>query len=385
VHVDGTLVSQTTGAELPVGESVRNLLTNTSDGNSGMQDFENAVDELQGIFDREDVFVVAIEEDGGWHVSTWYTIAEYIRRAQDQPLPTFGGTVVPPVGAASPDEAVQGFIQAALGGDLQGALQLALPGESRVLYDYGPLFLDEARQSTVDAPRNLTINSLDLVDSGEGDTRTVSLRGYDYTYSDSYGTQRQAFDGDCYTFEYDLVDEAPDESRSCRADALAEGTLPVEWDMSVGADYVVVQQDGRWYISPVRSVATTVLNGARGVPDAATARQAVERSGLWLLFPGRLFNLVGGYGNMLSTATGSGYSCYTEIDPDGNETEVCEDTVTTTYDETGVPIDEDGNPLPEMTATTVVMTAETTVASPATVVAPDTVMAQDPDLPTSQP
>jgi hypothetical protein len=300
VHVDGTLTSSSTGAELPLGEAIRDTLLDADT----LASFDQTVDSMDQVFADQDVFVVAIEEDGGWHASAWYTIAEYIRRNADEPLPHFGATSIAPVGAASPEEAVRALVEGVPEYDWNRVFGVALPGESRVLYDYGPLVVAAAGESPWDQI-DITVDSIDLDVEGDGPIRTVAIRGYDYSSSTTVEggvqTDRVRFDGQCFETSFTSPYADPPGStqinRSCRDEEIASGdTTATEWDLNTTARLVVVQQDGRWFISPVRSVAASVLASARQIPDAASARQLLEDTdgnALFSLFPGSLYNLFG--------------------------------------------------------------------------------------------
>lgn len=340
VHIDGTLVSQSTGAELPLGPAVLDNL-----GDENLAAFDGGVADLQRVFAEEDVFVVAIREDGGWHASAWYTLAEYIRRATDQPMPAFGTTAIQPVGAGSPEEAVRSFVIAVHSGDLGGAIALGLPGESRVLYDYGPIFLDDVQQSAAEQEMQFTLDDLQLAVEGEGDVRSVTVTSYAATTTDFIGTYRSSYADGCLHSSLTPTPGADWEGydeRTCRDEALAEDTLPLEWDLGVGSSYVVVQQDGRWYISPARTVANSVTSGLRLIPDANAADQLLAHSGVWALYS-RVINLYGGVGAFPYPPgiVFNGEDCVAASVNENGETisEPC------SFDAVGTPIDENGNPI----------------------------------------
>jgi hypothetical protein len=362
VHIDGQLVSQSTGAELPLGPAI---LDNIED--SSLQDFDAAVSDLRRIFAEEDVFVVAIEEDGRWHTSAWYTIAEYIRRADDQPVPSFGTSPVAPLGSESPEAVVRTFVEAMNRGDLNTALALGLPGESRVLYDYVPLFFDEAQAGAAEFEPP-SIDRLDLSVSGDGDVRSVRIDAYDFVWTSEDGTSRSAYIDDCVisSFEAAPGNNFGDdyEERMCRDDAIAEGALPLDWDLSTGVQYVTVEQDGRWYLSPVRTIGQSLVDGARQIPDAASATELFEGAGA-LPFFNRILSLYSGvnYGFFPMSAVTMGGTCFESVDSEGNTFEECSDGGS--FEGTGVPVDEDGVPIG--VSTTVVGPVTPTTAVQATV------------------
>lgn len=363
IHIDGTLTSSSTGAELPLGQMIRDTLVDSD----AISSFEEGVGNLPEVFADEDVFIVAIEEDGGWHASSWYTIAEYIRRAEGKPLPTFGGGAIPAIGAATPEEATRTLIEGISEGNLQGVLQLGLPGESRVLYDYGPLFLPDAQEAYGTDPIDLTINSIDLEVQGDGSVRTVVIKGYDYTTTyvseDGEETVRTVTSGDCFditsTSPYNDPPGSTETTRSCRDDLIADGELTaLDWELATHARVVVVEQDGRWFVSPVRTVSTSIIDGLRLIPDTETARTFFDRGGIYSLFPGSLFNLYGfgGYYPISSSSTET-------FNEDGEVVEYPPAGENYTVDEDGNVLDENGEPFTPEASVPTTMVATSVLAA----------------------
>lgn len=356
VYVDGTLVSRATGAELPLGPA---LLDSLSPG--ALDDFGAGVASLEETFADDNVFVVAVREGDGWHVSTWYTIAEYLRRGQEKGDPTFGVSPVAPTGADSPEAVAAALFERGAESDLPGALSLALPGESRVLYDYAPLWFADAAEARRNFPVDVTVDRLDTTVEGDGSVRTVHIGGYAATVVTPEETLTIEFDGECSRWESTNPASTPAEDTWCRADALAEGTTDAMWTAGTTADLVVVEQDGRWYLSPVRTATASILGGTAALADPAAAADALESGGLYLFFPGRLLGLAGPYGwgggPLVLSRTVTLESTGTPIDP-----------------VTGTPIDPvTGEPIPMDTAvpTTVVGSGDPveTEFGPATIVA----------------
>ncbi len=128
-----------------------------------------------------DTPLVMVERDGRWYVSMIYTVMES-EFPGELPAQVAGLT---PVGAESPEAAVEAMLQAAVDLDLRGMIQRLEPGEMHALHRYSPLFLDDA-QRTLDEFRaeldeegvSLTLSSLDLERNDDGDTAIVEVRGF---------------------------------------------------------------------------------------------------------------------------------------------------------------------------------------------------------------
>jgi hypothetical protein len=296
VHLDGTLTARGIGADLPLGDAVLDAIG----GATGLGDFAASVADLEGMWADEDVFVVALHEGDGWHVSAWYTVAEYLRRAEGAPLPAFGAGPVAPVGATSPEAAVREMMESFSAGDIEGFVSMLEPREARVLYDYLPVFdlggIDESTRSDLETNEfhhviELITEITDLtVDvTGSGSQRVAAVVGYEMVQTssdDSMGSTVVSFDGDCVRSqqEFRFDDQSEPErhdSTSCRADALAQGYTPAQWDLMVRQEYLVVELDGRWFVRPAASVAHALI---AGLDALSSAEQVVEDGGAFRLF-----------------------------------------------------------------------------------------------------
>lgn len=302
VNVEGTVRSTATAAELPLGDVARDLLVDVlpEDGYQGVAD---AID--NGI-NRQELQIVTLREGDGWHVSVWYTLAEYLRRDMGLDVPNFGNSPITPRGAESPEAALRSLLAA--GPDFAKAVALATPEESRVLYDYVPVL--EADDSVYERT-DFQVHRLDTHVEGDGDRRIVHIDAFDIEWTETYtyamerdvgseaeetqvSTSRRSFDGDCFSSNYSYKDGSgtelgdPQTDKTCRKDALADGVTALEWDLVTTTQLTVERHDGRWFVSPVRSlVGAGVANLAR-VPDSSIFRTMTtddDGSFLFLLLP----------------------------------------------------------------------------------------------------
>jgi hypothetical protein len=208
----------------------------------------------------------------------------------------------------------------------------------------------------------------------------VSLTGYAFTSTDDYGTVHLDVGDDCVEQRIESTDPSLDDEADgpyCRDDAIADGTPSWAWDSAYGAEYATVQRDGRWYLSPARSVATTWLTGARAVPDGGLTPELVEQGAAVSLLV-RAYNLVpgpfAGMGWMFGPGVSIGESCWSSTDSDGNTVEECSGDGSVEVTGEGTPIDPETGV--EMTATTVAVpttTHETVVEGVGTPIDPGAV------------
>ncbi len=288
VHLNGTLTVGADRAAMPLSEPLSGLVADSGWGT----DLDTTAASIEADLAAADLFVVAVERDGSWYASPGYTLAEYIRRAQQQPLPVFGQRPIPPVGAESPTQAAALFMEALNGLNLPAIVEITAPSENDYIYDYAPLFLDEWQEAPMASPEEfVTVHSLDSEVIGEGNVRTVLIKGIDYEWTWADGSSwRIISDGSCIstsvvggTISDSITGEesqaGTETDRVCFGDAdyLAD---PVAWELTTTSAVTVVEEDGRWYVSPIRSVATSLIEALRLIPDAATADRLLRQDGL---------------------------------------------------------------------------------------------------------
>ena len=142
----GTISGSSIPSDVPLGDNLRSAI----EKGGGRVDIQANTfsEDLAG----DHLHLVAIEEGGGWHVSIAYSIAESIRSSIEDdnghapPVPDFGNGPAP-VGAADPEGAVRGLVDAAVALDPEKAITMTDPEEMRALYDYAPLFLPDLERS----------------------------------------------------------------------------------------------------------------------------------------------------------------------------------------------------------------------------------------------
>lgn len=285
--------------------------------------------------------VVATDEGEGWHLSLAYSVAEALRgagppgrtpptslrpRAPTEPgtttttAPPAWGTSTAPTGAPTAEGAVRKFVQALVENDPGNAVALTVPEESRVLYDYLPLL------SPAQAEPGSAVNNLNLSITGDGDTRTIRITSMEVDLIGLVQNTHVSYSGKCYQAAYRFGDLAPYIAfeRCNDASFVAPAVIPVAGEdpeqeareaearrkalvggggteVRVGESpprdsvfnaiavfgggidlptFTVVERDGRWFISPARTIIDSTIETLRAMkPDqVGTLSDRLRRS-----------------------------------------------------------------------------------------------------------
>ncbi len=257
--------------------------------------------------------IAVVKRDGRWYVSLWYSVAENARLAANQSIPSAADRPVP-IGADSPEGAVERLIREAARLDPRTVIGMLDPEEMAALYDYAPLFVPQAEsaandalQAAIDADTTWTIDSISLSSTVDGRLATVSLDAFegsltspdveghlsladgnvevtwtapDYT-GDTYSSSYKVRDG-CTIFETDNPDMGPALDSCDQAGPMGIfgpglfGFPGTGLDPTSVLDYGIVTREvgGKWFVSPIRTVTTAMLAELRAFsPEdlAATA------------------------------------------------------------------------------------------------------------------
>jgi hypothetical protein len=245
----GTSTQRFNADDLPLGGFVRDLtddLDNPSEGTSELAEE-----------DDDEAPIVVVERGGRWYVSFGYSIAEGARRADGRSIEELGDGVEPD-GADSAEDAVREFMLAAADLDPRRLIELLPPDELGAVQDYAGMFIEEAEGLGAFARRavKLDISTLELDADTDGDHALVKVEELEFTAKgDGFAV---SFRDGC--FSYEVPGMEPDEV--CKGDepteALPFGDLElpdfsfVEKRLDVG--FVATRVDGKWFVSPVRTV-----------------------------------------------------------------------------------------------------------------------------------
>jgi hypothetical protein len=254
VSVRGTASVQVDAEALPLGSLVE------EQGSP----FEAGFSESEPI---EDLQLVAVEEDGRWYVSLFYSLADAARRSAGEPVPEFTAGVSPE-GASSPEAAVRSLVDAGVALDARRVIALLPPDEAAALHDYAPLFLDDLEAEAAEARESFSVavRSLDLSVDRDGDEAAVTVDGFDVEATVDGERTAMRYDGRC--FHVELADGEEEETCGPAASALTGLVVPLrgspaESDAPARSAIVTVERDGRWYVSPIRTVLRPLVEALR--------------------------------------------------------------------------------------------------------------------------
>lgn len=245
----------------------------------------------------EDFYLVAVEEDGDWYLSYWYTIMDAIFSETGYGTPDFGNGIQP-IGAGSAEEAVELAFNELLTLDLEGLIATLPPTEMRALYDYLPLVMDDYNE-TVGAFASFVTITMDGLETSvtEADSGAARVKVDSFALSfSSFFLEVEgaiAYDGSCFDITLNDVGgnfgefggEIPEHINTCDpefADPFgASGMSGIEPPDFLGdlraaeIGILAVEEDGRWYVSPTETLGDAVLQGLK-IWDAATLQEYID-------------------------------------------------------------------------------------------------------------
>src|SRR5690606_2965796 len=122
-----------------------------------------------------ETFLAVRDTGDGWRISLGYTAAEVARMRTGSPVPAPGGGLAP-IGADTPEAAVEGFLRAAVGLALEGVVARLSPGELRALHDCWPVLVAGSDLPTAaDVPADIELTDLSLRSTTDGDRGQVFI------------------------------------------------------------------------------------------------------------------------------------------------------------------------------------------------------------------
>lgn len=282
---DGIAMVTVTGGDVSVSVDGDRVVGNLGEVVESVADARDVPLDVDDVDEQDDAGALGaafavVEEDGRWHPSLLFTIAESARRGGGFEDPDFGDGITPE-GAESPEAAIQALLDAAVELDAEAAIALLDPGEARALQVYSQFFLPlDTGDSDFEATAELTDVEIDSL--GDGVNRVVPT-GFEVRFEVDGGRGEIVFEDGCTTIdiqppagEGDPVDqevcvggegaEAPESVGDVAVpDGLrdaAEAFLPLR----VGV--VTVERDGQHFVAPVRTLADLALGVTRGLERA---------------------------------------------------------------------------------------------------------------------
>ena len=256
--IDATVTSSINGEELPVGQWIRDEL---GDELSDLDETDTS--------SGDPLHITAVEENGRWYLSWFYTSAETAREeAGGEDIPDEGVT---PEGGDSPEAALDVLLDAVEDLDLEAMIAALDPDEMQALQRYAPLFLDDAQAELDEAAVELSIDDRSYAVDGSGDTRSVVLDGVTVEATAEGDTVSMELRDGCWIVNVPDAEEtnscdSPDEVPAL--DDVFEDPQAIEDFLSdvreAFADYenpglVVREVDGSWYLSPIATGSEQLL------------------------------------------------------------------------------------------------------------------------------
>ncbi len=236
------------------------------------------------LADSEDPPRLATVRDGdGWHVSLMYTVAEAARLSAGLQAPDPARRIADK-GAASPDAAVREMVDAGSRGDWRRMIELTSPGELAVLHDYGPLLLENAPPAPVEPWFTVTDLTFDRKSARNSTILTVkSVAGTATLDGRTASLKAEQTSAGCFHVLATMDGEEPIDRRGCADDGFGQAAndqlTPELRDQFAKLQQLsddiggiaVVEVDGLWYVSPVRTVGRLVPAVVLGIDLFASA------------------------------------------------------------------------------------------------------------------
>jgi hypothetical protein len=222
--------------------------------------------EIQEENHGEPVRIATVNVGGQWYPSVLYTVADYALQDQHKDWPKQG---IAAQGAASPNDAVQQFAQAAVDRNVAQMIALLPPDELGALHDAGPVLVDQLGPAR---PTGVKITSLETDSSQVTGGTKVTLRKLTVQgpNGQTYSIVRQ---GDCFQMTgegqskqmcvADLTSQVGGENMNPEVRTALQHL--VDGLLKNGIGVVTTQVDGKWYFSPFRSFGELELTALRSL------------------------------------------------------------------------------------------------------------------------
>lgn len=285
---DGLVSVTITGGEFSAavdGDTVVGNLGSVIEDIADARDIELEVDDAEGYADADDVMAqfVVIEEDGRWHPSLAFTIAEFARLGASYDEPPDAPDLddgIEPDGAGSPEEAIQALLDAGTSFDLEAALAVLDPGELRAVHVYSELFLPDDLDPPDDVEIHAELTSADVESIGGGASRVVPT-GFELSFESEGASAEIVFDGGCASIDVQPPEGEgePIDEELCIGDDVDE-LLPEDFaDIEVPEELqevaeaflplrlgiVTVERDGEHFVAPIRTYADVLFGLTSGL------------------------------------------------------------------------------------------------------------------------
>jgi len=271
----GTVTVASDPSAIPLSESFKQAFGDEIDQAQPQSQTVNIADAVKDN-DGEPIRVATVKRGDQWYVSLFYTIADNAVHEAGLANPT---SSIDPDGQASASDAVNKFIERSSKGDLAGVIALLPPDEMGVLHDYGQVIVDQADAgdlSTSAQDLGLTFSDVAWEESDVTGGKKLSVKSMTVTADGQTVTiRRDAAKGSLtvklpdqpeVTLDAETIDTyLEDAIGSTDLDPQALDIIKREFKQVIGLGIVTVEVDGKWYVSPIRSVSDIFVSLLKGL------------------------------------------------------------------------------------------------------------------------
>jgi hypothetical protein len=273
----GTITITSDPGNLPLSDKIKDAF---GEEISQAQPQTQTVNIADAVADNngEPIRIATVSHDGGqtWYVSLFYTIADNAVHAEGLPNPT---TPLTPNGQKTPEAAAKAFVDAASKADLKGVIQLLPPDEMAVLYDYGPVLLEQSDMSDLTTTLDdagVTISDVQWTTSDvTGGTKvslasiTLTAEGETVSIKNDGGVLTVTASGQTITLDESTIETYINQSADTSdLDPQLLDIIKREFKQIVNLGIVTVNVDGSWYVSPIRTGSDVFVSLLRGLEPA---------------------------------------------------------------------------------------------------------------------
>lgn len=260
--------------DLAIGDFVTDTLERFGVDHTGFQESDTTT------FDATlDEFLAVRRGAEGWRVSIAYTAAEAARIESDLPAPDLT-RALSPIGAETPEAAVEGVVRAMADLDLAGVVARLSPAEMGALQEYWSLLADDA-EAVATAGFELDVRDLSLRSETDGDRARVYVDGFDVEVTADGMRLGLTYADGCLTYYGDLdqlgmgtfgeepmcaddMDALFDESFGSSGLEDMGISVPTFDPVRTPDSFLVARRvGGDWYLAPVSTITQAAVEGLR--------------------------------------------------------------------------------------------------------------------------
>ncbi len=209
-----------------------------------------------------------VKVDQRWFISIGASVSENVRRGLNRPQVAQAMRIAS-AGAESPVAAVQAFLQSAGQFDIDGVLTNVDPEELEAAADYVPMLVDAYRKQAdnLRADFQLVFPELELLSNTDGNTAVVRVNRWSAELTlaaDQVDDSTISLDGDCLAVSVALaepIERCGEEAPLVLGDVFGVSASPLSDEQQRWLSepitlpgIVTVQRDGKWFVSPTRTV-----------------------------------------------------------------------------------------------------------------------------------